>query len=105
MMPTVKSDPIPASEWQPTASGDAKLALSADSSGGVAALKMEFALKDGGGFAVAKRVLRRSMPQEYTVRFRLRGRGSPINLELKLVDAGGRNVWRHVIKDLTPQSR
>ncbi len=41
------------------------------------------------------------MPEDYAILFRLRGRGSPINLEIKLVDPTGRNVWRHVAKDLS----
>ena len=40
------------------------------------------------------------MPEDYAVTFRLRGRGAVNNLELKLVDATGQNVWRHVQKDL-----
>ena len=61
---------------------------------------MDFAFKDGGGFVVARRPFSRAMPEEYAVLFRLRGRGAAINLELKLVDPTGRNVWRHVMKDL-----
>ena len=37
--------------------------------------------------------------------FRLRGRGPVNNLELKLVDATGQNVWRHVQKDLRLPAR
>ncbi len=93
-----------APEWQPTVSGDAQLRLSLTAAP-VAALQMDFEFKAGGGFAVAKQVFERSMPEEYAVRFRLRGRGAPIQLELKLVDPSGRNVWRHVVKDLTLPAR
>jgi len=87
------------SEWQPTASGDAVLRLSAVFAGRAPALQMDFAFKDGGGFVVARRALSRSMPAEYALDFRLRGRGAVNQLELKLVDTTGRNVWRRVIKD------
>ncbi len=66
---------------------------------------MDFDFKGGGGFVVARRALSRPMPEEYAVTFRLRGRGAPNNLELKLVDATGQNVWRHVHKDLQPPAR
>lgn len=87
-------------EWQPIVSGDAELKLSSVFAGRVPALKMDFDFKGGGGFVVARRALSRSMPEEYAVNFRLRGRGAVNHLELKLVDATGRNVWRHVQKDL-----
>jgi hypothetical protein len=87
-------------EWQPVVSGNAELKLSSVSAGPVPALKMDFDFKGGGGFVVARRALERSMPEEYTVSFRLRGHGPVNHLELKLVDATGLNVWRHVHKDL-----
>ena len=88
-----------ASEWQPVVSGNAELKLSAVSAGRTPALQLDFDFKGGGGFVVARRVMSRKMPEEYSVNFRLRGRGAVNNLELKLVDATGQNVWRHVQKD------
>ena len=93
------------SKWQPTASGNAELKLSMAAAGRVPALQMDFDFKGGGGFVVARRTLSRSMPQEYAVNFRLRGRGAVNNLEIKLVDATGQNVWRHVMNDLRPPVR
>jgi F5/8 type C domain len=87
-------------EWQPTVSGEATLKLSTVSAGRDSALRMDFDFKGGGGFVVARRALNRPMPAEYAVRFRLRGRGAVNNLELKLIDDTGQNVWRHVDKDL-----
>ncbi|HLZ98845.1 MAG TPA: discoidin domain-containing protein [Steroidobacteraceae bacterium] len=83
------------SEWQPTASGNAVLALSMRWTGHVPALRMDFDFKGGGGFVVARRILRRTMPNEYAVQFQLRGSGAVNDLELKLVDDSGLNVWRH----------
>jgi hypothetical protein len=88
------------SEWQPIVSGNAELKLSSVLAGRVPALRMDFDFKGGAGFVVARRALKRSMPEEYAVNFRLRGRGAVNHLELKLVDATGQNVWRHVDKDL-----
>ncbi|MDP9082537.1 MAG: discoidin domain-containing protein [Pseudomonadota bacterium] len=61
---------------------------------------MDFRFNEGGGFVVAKHLISRSMPEEYAILFRLRGRGAPVDLELKLVDLTGRNVWRYVFKKL-----
>ncbi|MHB8477233.1 MAG: discoidin domain-containing protein [Steroidobacteraceae bacterium] len=92
-------------EWQAIVSGNAELKLSAVGARQSAALRMDFDFKGGGGFVVARRALSRPMPEEFAVTFRLRGRGAPNNLELKLVDASGQNVWRHVHKDLQPPAR
>jgi F5/8 type C domain len=99
---TQKKTPDPAflSEWQPIVSGHAELTLSAVFAGRIPALQMDFDFKGAGGFVVARRVLSRSMPKEYAVHFLLRGRGAVNNLELKLVDASGQNVWRYVKKDM-----
>lgn len=96
---------IPASEWQSIVSGNAELKLSSSAAGDEQALRMDFDFKGGGGFVVARRAWSRSMPADYAVTFRLRGRGPVNHLELKLVDASGQNVWRHVHKDLQPPAR
>ena len=88
------------SEWQPIVSGNAQLTLSSVPAGRRSALRMDFDFKGGGGFVVARRAWRASMPEEYAVTFRLRGRGAVNHFELKLIDATGQNVWRHVEKNL-----
>ncbi|HYL17380.1 MAG TPA: discoidin domain-containing protein, partial [Burkholderiales bacterium] len=93
------------SAWQPVTLGQARLTLSSASAGRVPALRMDFDFKDGKGFVVARRVTQRAMPEEYAVRFRLRGRGEVNDLEIKLVDASGNNVWRHVIPNLRLPAR
>jgi hypothetical protein len=105
MMQKKHADPAMLSEWQPTVSGNAELKLSTESAGRVPVLRMDFDFKGGEGFVVARRALNRSMPREYAVHFRLRGRGAVNNLELKLVDATGQNVWRYLKKDLQLAAR
>jgi len=96
---------VPLTEWQPTASGNAQLVLTAAATAAGPALEMDFDFKGGKGFVVARRAVARSMPAEYAVRFRLRGHGAVNDLELKLIDASGLNVWRHVLKGLAPPRR
>jgi F5/8 type C domain len=105
MTAPVQADSAPQSEWQPTASGNALLTLSTVTAAGHSGVQMEFDFKGGGGFVVARRALRRSMPEEYAVHFLLRGQGAANDVELKLVDPTGSNVWRHTIKGLQLTAR
>jgi len=99
------AQPAVAAEWQSIVSGNAELKLSQAAGAQAPALRMDFDFKGGGGFVVARRALQRAMPEDYSIGFRLRGTGPANNLELKLVDATGQNVWRHVQKDLRPPPR
>ena len=66
---------------------------------------MDFDFRGGKGFVVARCPLQHAVSEEYAVAFRLRGAGSTNDLEVKLVDAGGENVWRHVQTNLQPPAR
>jgi hypothetical protein len=104
-MATTSTAPAAVGDWLPTASGSAKLQLSVVQRGSVRALGMDYEFRPGGGFVVARRAFPRAMPQDYAVRFRLRGRGTVHRLEVKLIDEGNQNVWRHVIEDLAVPCR
>jgi F5/8 type C domain len=99
------TDSFNPAEWQPVVSGNAELRLSTATAAGISSLKMDFDFKGGAGFVVARQAHRRRMPEEFAMTFRLRGTGAVNHLELKLVDATGQNVWRHVQKDLRPPPR
>jgi len=96
---------VPLTEWQPTASGNAEIGLSVVPTAAGPALKMDFDFKGGKGFVVARRAVGQRMPAEYAVHFRLRGHGAVNDLELKLIDPSGQNVWRHVLKSLSLPQR
>lgn len=96
---------VPVSSWQPTVSGNARLELSVAPAGKTSALRLDFDFKGSKGFVVARRGWARSMPGEYALRFRLRGHAPANDLEIKLVDSAGRNVWRYVSKDQRPPGR
>ena len=85
--------------WEPVASGQAELNLTLAPAPGELALRMDFDFKGGGGFVVAHKRCQRAMPEEYVIRFRLRGRGPVNHLELKLLDGMNQNVWRWQRKD------
>jgi hypothetical protein len=85
-----------AKAWLPVASGEACLELAVKSR----QLHLDFDFKGGGGFVVARREIRRAMPEDFSITFRWRGRGPVNHLELKLVDDTGANVWRYERRDL-----
>ena len=97
--------PLDAAVWSPVAAGEARLALSSASAGGRPALRLDFDFKGGAGFVVARCPVQHEVCEDYTVTFRLRGVGRTNNLELKLVDSIGQNVWRHVQENLQPPAR
>lgn len=92
-------------DWRPTVSGNAELKLSSSTTASGPVLRMDFDFKGAKGFVVARHAFKRAMPSEYAVHFRLRGRGAVNDLELKLIDDTGQNVWRHVEKSLKPPAR
>jgi hypothetical protein len=60
---------------------------------GAATLRFDYALSGAGAWAIARREVAVVLPQHYVLRLRLRGAGPPVELQLKLVDATGANVW------------
>lgn len=96
---------IPLTAWQPTVSGNATLDLSVAQSGAARVLRFDFDFKGGKGFVVARRAWARPMPGEYALHLKLRGHGPLNDLEIKLIDPSGLNVWRYVAKAQRPPAR
>src|ERR1041384_6450773 len=57
------------------------------------AMQLAFDLGDTAGYAVARRDLALDLPGDFELTFQLRGDLPVNNLELKLIDASGENVW------------
>ncbi len=57
------------------------------------ALRVDFHFARGGGYAVLHRALDLELPENYRFTFRVRGECGPQNLEFKLLDSTGANVW------------
>jgi hypothetical protein len=83
------------SPWGTVSSGQARLSIGADRGPVGAALALDFDFRGGRGFVVAKRPISLVLPERYAFRFWIRGLGPANDLEFKLVDPGGANVWRH----------
>jgi hypothetical protein len=56
-------------------------------------MRFDFDFRGHAGYAIARRTLDRDLPPNYQFTFRLRGDAPVENLELKLIDASGDNVW------------
>ena len=57
------------------------------------ALRLDFRFVKGGGYAVVHKDLALDLPENYRFRFAIRGECLPNNLEFKLIDSTGANVW------------
>ena len=57
------------------------------------AMRMDIDFHGGGGYAVARRAVNLEMPANYEITFRVRGTVPVNNLEFKLSDSTGENVW------------
>jgi hypothetical protein len=58
-------------------------------------MRLDFDFHGMGGYAIARRALPLDLPADYEIGFRIRA-DAPVNdLELKLIDGSGENVWWH----------
>jgi hypothetical protein len=95
---TVARDPLSTardlatpSAWEVIPSDGVTAALHASDTDGV--LRLEFDFSRGAGFVVVRRPVDLVLPENYRFTFAVRGDAPPNNLEFKLVDPGGENVW------------
>ena len=73
--------------------------VSLELSGRDGALLLDFDF-EGGGYAIARRDVDLTLPENYAFRFLLRGDAPTNHLEFKLVDDSGENVWWHVKREV-----
>ncbi|HET7692002.1 MAG TPA: discoidin domain-containing protein [Gemmatimonadota bacterium] len=79
--------------WQAAPSDGVSLEIEPDEGFRGRAMRLEFDFHAGGGYAVARRPLALELPDNYALTFWIRGVALPNNLEIKLVDPSGENVW------------
>ncbi len=87
-------------QWRaaPAEGVEAALAAEVDSTGRPA-LRIDFDFRGHTGWAAARLPLAITLPENYEVRFDLRGAAPANSLEIKLIDETGENVWWHVDRD------
>jgi hypothetical protein len=93
--PAPKTTPIPTAdpaEWKSAPAPGVFLALSR-SQAAPGALRLDFDFRGKAGWAAATRKVDLVLPARWEIRLRLRGEALPNDLELKLADPSGENVW------------
>src|SRR5688500_4735428 len=56
-------------------------------------MRLDFDFRGAAGYVIARRELPITFPENYQLSFRIRGEAPRNNLEVKLVDRSGDNVW------------
>ena len=79
--------------WSARPSDGVELAIHPDSGLVGRAMRLDVRFVKGGGYAVVHKDLALDLPDHYRFRFRIRGNCPPNNLEFKLIDSTGANVW------------
>lgn len=69
---------------------------------GAASVRIDFDFGGTAGYALARKEVPLDLPKNWHLSFRLRGTGRRNDLELKLVDRSGENVWWYRRKAFTP---
>ncbi|MFN8588851.1 MAG: discoidin domain-containing protein [Candidatus Eisenbacteria bacterium] len=79
--------------WTANPADGVSLVLASDTGADGRAMRLDFDFHGGGGYAVARRAVSLDLSGDWRFTFRMRGACRPNNLEFKLVDASGENVW------------
>ncbi|HET7457522.1 MAG TPA: discoidin domain-containing protein, partial [Gemmatimonadaceae bacterium] len=80
--------------WSAHPSDGVSLAIARDSVAGAQhAMRLDFDFHGGGGYAIARRKVDLTLPPNYEFTFLVRGDAPVENLEFKLIDSTGENVW------------
>ena len=79
--------------WSAHPADGVEVKISPDTGPSGKCMRLDFKFVKGGGYAVVRRALAIDVPEHYQFRFRIRGEAPVNNLEFKLADASGENVW------------
>ncbi|MGH7646906.1 MAG: discoidin domain-containing protein, partial [Gemmatimonadaceae bacterium] len=93
------------SAWSAQPSTGVSLHIGADSGRHGSAMRLDFDFHGHAGYAIAHRTVNLPLPPDYELSFSVRGDAPRENLEFKLIDSTGDNVWWHNAVDFafTPQ--
>ena len=102
--PRVLDDFENVSLWKAAPAAGVKLELSSTEGEGARgrALRLDFDFQGHAGWAAARRDLPLDLPENWEITFSLRGTAPVNDLEVKLVDPSGENVWWAVRRGEAP---
>ena len=92
------------SRWQAIPSAGVRLELSGAEANAGPALRLDFDFAGHAGWAAVRREVAIDLPENWELGFSLRGEAASNDLEIKLVDGSGENVWWAVRRDFPPPS-
>ena len=81
------------SPWRAQPSDGVSASIHPDAGFRGRALRLDVDYHGGGGYAVIHRALPTTLPDDYTITFHVRGTVPPNNIEFKMLDSTGENVW------------
>src|SRR5262245_54577038 len=84
---------VDAPEWTTSAAPGSVARLGIETATTGTALRFDFELAGPGSWAIARRALAAAVPAHYVATLRLRGEARPNQLQVKIVDPSGANVW------------
>jgi hypothetical protein len=87
------------SRWQAAPSAGVQLALSGAAGGG---LRLDFDFGGRAGWAAVRREVAIDLPENWELELSVRGEAKANDLEIKLVDGSGQNVWWAVRREFAP---
>lgn len=88
--------------WRPAPADGVALTLSAAEGDAGVALRLDFDFRGRAGWAAIRREVGIDLPENWQLDLRLRGEAPANDLEIKLVDVTGQNVWWAVRRDFAP---
>lgn len=80
-------------DWVAAPSDAVELRIGTDAGPAGTAMRLDFDFHGGAGYAIARKPVKMTLPEDYEFTFSLRGETPPNTLEFKLLDATGENVW------------
>ncbi|MGA0544306.1 discoidin domain-containing protein [Brevundimonas sp. VNH65] len=101
---TVLDDFADLAPWTADASTDVSSAITAvPGPDGLPAMRLTYDFNGRSGYAFAARAIPLTVPENYEIRFRVRGQGPSNTFEIKFADASAENVhWRQVTRYVFP---
>ncbi|HEX3207845.1 MAG TPA: discoidin domain-containing protein [Geminicoccaceae bacterium] len=81
------------SGWSTSASEGVSVELAQDDGYRGMAMRLDFDFKGNAGYVIARKKIDLPLPDDYAFSFYIRGDAPENNLELKLIDPSGQNVW------------
>ncbi len=90
---TILDDFESIARWKALPADGVSLELHSDQGFAGEAMRMDVDFQGRGGYVIARRALDLALPDNYEFTFRIRGDLPRNNLEFKLIDETGENVW------------